>query len=639
MNLHSTTPGTQWRINPQGTRTLAFLDVMDSYNANSTAISVAGNNVTNSGNNAYWIFDANPPNITVDSISTPTANTLLPITGSAVESSEVVSAVQYQMEVTSGSWSSCTASDGTFDEASETFTCTPATALGEGAHIMYIRATDSDSYTTADADLTTVNFTVDTTAPVISAVASDPTTSGVTISWTTNESASSIVDYGLTSAYGSSSDEFNTTTRVTSHSISIASLDDCAAYHYRVRSKDSADNQGTSADYTFTCDIADPGSPDITDVKTESSTSLKLKIDGASGTVDHYKLEYGTKSGNYRWDKNSISEGDIDSVTVKNLSPDTAYYFRVRAVNDCGEGDWSDEESGQTDAEPESESSTATAETETTTPTPPAQTTEAVPLIPEKINFNGASSLYWQKKYFGNEYCYAETKCGEQADPDGDGLNNSDEFRLGTDPNNFDTDGDGMKDGTEIENGKNPVKVSGEQGGDEIIFESPKESGEVKKETYEVKNVEMVDVDGNKKLKLSGKGLPNSYVTIFVYSDLPTVLTVKTDKDGNWSYVLDKDLEDGQHQVYVAVTDNAGKIINKSEALSFVKTAQAVSIIAPAEVAALERAAPPTEVWFKRDIFFFVALVLGGLVLALAALGLYKYGIYKKSESSNYGNV
>ncbi|WP_165216815.1 YPDG domain-containing protein [Schaalia sp. ZJ1691] len=44
------------------------------------------------------------------------------------------------------------------------------------------------------------------------------------------------------------------------------------------------------------------------------------------------------------------------------------------------------------------------------------------------------------------------------ADTDGDGLNDAEEKKLGTDPNNPDTDGDGVNDGDEVSGEKNPFK-------------------------------------------------------------------------------------------------------------------------------------------------------------------------------------
>jgi len=50
--LRSTESGTQWEIDPQGTRDVSYVDVKDSKNVNSTAISAS--NSTNSGNNTNW---------------------------------------------------------------------------------------------------------------------------------------------------------------------------------------------------------------------------------------------------------------------------------------------------------------------------------------------------------------------------------------------------------------------------------------------------------------------------------------------------------------------------------------------------------------------------------------------------------
>ena len=57
LSLRSSSTGTQWNIDPQGTRTLSYLDVQDSSNVNALNIDARGANVTDSGNNLGWVFD------------------------------------------------------------------------------------------------------------------------------------------------------------------------------------------------------------------------------------------------------------------------------------------------------------------------------------------------------------------------------------------------------------------------------------------------------------------------------------------------------------------------------------------------------------------------------------------------------
>ncbi len=56
----------------------------------------------------------------------------------------------------------------------------------------------------------------------------------------------------------------------------------------------------------------------------------------------------------------------------------------------------------------------------------------------------------WLSQYFGKDTCDDVSNCGDDADPDKDGLKNYDEFKAGTNPIKADTDEDGLADGDEV---------------------------------------------------------------------------------------------------------------------------------------------------------------------------------------------
>lgn len=102
----------------------------------------------------------------------------------------------------------------------------------------------------------------DVTAPVISSVQSSGITeTEATITWTTDESATSQVNYGTTTSYGSSA---GSGTLVTSHTVSLTGLTPGTDYFYQVASTDDASNTGTAEVFSFTT-VSPPVSstPDI----------------------------------------------------------------------------------------------------------------------------------------------------------------------------------------------------------------------------------------------------------------------------------------------------------------------------------------------------------------------------------------
>jgi hypothetical protein len=93
----------------------------------------------------------------------------------------------------------------------------------------------------------------------------------------------------------------------------------------------------------------------------------------------------------------------------------------------------------------------------------------------------------------------------------------------------------------------------------------------------DVYSVKSVAVTPQKKLEIHGTALPNSYVTLYIYST-PIIVTVKTDSTGQWQYTLDRELETGEHKIYAATVDNSGKIVAKSTPIPFTKTAEAATL-------------------------------------------------------------
>lgn len=126
--------------------------------------------------------------------------------------------------------------------------------LSAGSHKLIVRGRERnfgvDSWMIIKKGAVTTPVPTDTTSPALSNInASNITQTGATITWTTSEEASSQVQYGLTTAYGS-----NTTLSAspkTSHSVSLTNLIPNTLYNYRVISTDAAGNTAISNNGTF----------------------------------------------------------------------------------------------------------------------------------------------------------------------------------------------------------------------------------------------------------------------------------------------------------------------------------------------------------------------------------------------------
>lgn len=167
-----------------------------------------------------------------------------------------------------------------------------ATGTGNSIDVSYTPTADytgTDSFIVEAADelnatdTITVNVTiVEHDPPVISNVAAQPSGTGAAIiTWTTNESGSSLVRYGLSSIHMTATSETNTSPRVTSHSRTISSLRSCTTYQYEVVSRDVWINTATGSVNTFTTG----GCAGDADVATATGTSVISNANGSTGSI------------------------------------------------------------------------------------------------------------------------------------------------------------------------------------------------------------------------------------------------------------------------------------------------------------------------------------------------------------------
>src|SRR3990170_6234665 len=228
-----------------------------------------------------------------------------------------------------------------------------------------VKSTDAAGNLATSGDYTFTTATPpDTTAPVISSMAAgNITTTGVTITWTTNEASTSKVEYGTTQTYGNQSNVDNTL--VTTHTVVLSGLTPNTIYYFRAISSDQAGNQGISAGSNFTTQkVAQPDTPtaiqDLT-VRIGASTRNSLILDwtatgadGIEGTASAYDLRMSTQKiiengvtaaqGEINF-SNAVpvtgvpapkAAGSTESVQVGQLVTNSVYYFAIKAVDEKG---------------------------------------------------------------------------------------------------------------------------------------------------------------------------------------------------------------------------------------------------------------------------------------------------------------
>lgn len=245
-----------------------------------------------------WLIFTTAPSISLTALSPdPNGDNTPTLSGTATQGVGTVSNVQFQMDSTSGSWTNCNASDGSFNSASEAFSCTPS-ALSDGSHTMYLRATDSNGNTTSSANYVSDTFIIDATAPSTGSISIDSgaTYTGsrsatLTLSATDNLDSGSSLSMMISNDSGFSGASWET--YATSKSWTLASGDGTQTVY--VKFKDSSGNTGSTYSDTIILDTTGPTAPTLStpsDGTYTNSTQPSFTFSGgstdSSSGLDHY---------------------------------------------------------------------------------------------------------------------------------------------------------------------------------------------------------------------------------------------------------------------------------------------------------------------------------------------------------------
>ncbi len=199
-----------------------------------------------------------------------------------------------------------------------------ALAPGTLYHFRVLSSDPSGNQGSSGDNTFTTSSGVDITPPIISNIAViDITGLRATVTWNTDEPATSAVEYGITLAYGT---VVSDTSLVTNHSVTIIGLSSETLYHFRVRSEDASVNENVSDDGAFT--TLDITPPVISNIAVSDITETSARITWDTDEPATSQVEYGTSAA-YGSSVNNDSLVTSHSLSLVGLTGGILYHFRI----------------------------------------------------------------------------------------------------------------------------------------------------------------------------------------------------------------------------------------------------------------------------------------------------------------------
>jgi fibronectin type 3 domain-containing protein/N-acetylneuraminic acid mutarotase/outer membrane biosynthesis protein TonB len=179
-------------------------------------------------------------------------------------------------------------------------------------------------------------------AQVATPTVGSPTASSLTISWSSVTGATSYNLYGSTASGGPYT---LIASAIPSTSYTNTGLSSGTTYYYKV-SAVNASGEGAQSNYALGTTLCPtPATPSIPAVGSPTSSSLAISWTGVSGATSYNLYRSTFSTGPYSQVASGLTS---TSYTNTGLSSGTTYYYKVSAVNSCGESSQSSGASGLT---------------------------------------------------------------------------------------------------------------------------------------------------------------------------------------------------------------------------------------------------------------------------------------------------
>ncbi len=199
-----------------------------------------------------------------------------------------------------------------------------------------------------EGDDDTATSTPDTTAPVISNIASNVFTTTTEINWDTDEPSDSRVWYSTTTPLVILDTTLSviSTNLLTNHTVSLSDITASTTYYFIVTSADAAGNQATSTESSFLTlteeaqEPEDTTPPTLSDITATSTTATSTIISWKTDEQATSQVWYGSSTPLTISTSTSLVENSdlvLDhSLQLTELTASSTYYYIVSSVDESG---------------------------------------------------------------------------------------------------------------------------------------------------------------------------------------------------------------------------------------------------------------------------------------------------------------